>query len=319
MPLADWFPERCWRWTEPAVSSSLTRARRIVAEFRVAQEHAREEDRRLEATRSLPAKTLDGVLVTLMANAEFPEEATAAAFYGAQGIGLFRSEYLLGRTRQWPTEDEQVDVYRRLLDQFRPFPVTVRTWDVGVEEVGDGEDAPGPNPALGQRALRLARKEPGAFQDSIAGLAARGDPRPHPDHVPVHVGTSRCSDSPWIWSRRPGPSCAAMALDFCADVPIGLTIEVPSAAATIDLLQPEIEFLSVGTNDLIQYLLAVDRRDPRVAGLYQPLHPAVLRTIRHIVEAAAQACSPGLAVRGDGVPALAGPGVTRSWVYVSCP
>jgi phosphotransferase system enzyme I (PtsI) len=126
----------------------------VLAELRQTQERERREEARLQETGALPAITVDGTVVDLRANVEFIEEVATARLYGALGIGLFRSEYLLGRGRRWPSEEQQIDLYRRLLEQMAPHPVTVRTWDVGLDEIAPG----GPtsrNPALGERALRL--------------------------------------------------------------------------------------------------------------------------------------------------------------------
>jgi phosphotransferase system enzyme I (PtsI) len=259
----------------------------VLAGLRETQEQEKREERRLQETRALPAVTLDGALVDLRANVEFIEEAATASLYGAEGIGLFRSEYLLGRNRRWPSEEQQVDIYRRLLEQMAPHPVTVRTWDVGLDEMAPGGPT-SPNPALGERALRLLRRFPEPFRIQMrALLRARA-------HGPLRV----------MFPFASGPSDLHLALElvedakaelrragetFGEDLPIGLTIEVPSAALTADLLAKEVDFLSIGTNDLIQYLLAVDRADPRVHALYSPLHPAVVRTIHHVLRTAGKA------------------------------
>jgi phosphotransferase system enzyme I (PtsI) len=267
-----------------------------LAGYREAQRRAEAEEERLLGTRELPAVTQDGVEVRLLANAEFLEEATSAGLYGACGIGLFRSEYLLGRSLAWPPEERQVEVYRALLAAVAPHPVTVRTWDVGREDLAPGGPS-SPNPALGERALRLLTRDPAPFLTQVRALlraAVSGPLRimfpfvagPRDLHIARELVTHAIEGL-----RRDG-------LPFAEGVPVGVTLEVPSAALAVDLLAREADFFSVGTNDLIQYLLAVDRLDPRVAPLYEPLHPAVLRTLQAACAAAACAGRP-LAVCGE--------------------
>ena len=261
-----------------------------------AQERHRREDERLRGTRGLAACTPDGVGVRLEANVEFPEEAATAQLYGAEGIGLFRSEYLLGRGLRFPTEEQQLDVYRRLLEQMHPFPVTVRTWDVGGEAIGPAGPS-SPNPALGERALRLLHRSAEPFRVQVKALLRAGS------HGPIRIMFPFVSGVPELRAalalvEQAKAELRAEGTAFRDDVPIGINVEVPSAAVVADRLAAEVDFFSVGTNDLIQYLLAVDRTDPRVSGLYDPLHPAVLRTLAAIARSAVTAGVP-LGVCGE--------------------
>jgi phosphoenolpyruvate-protein phosphotransferase (PTS system enzyme I) len=266
-------------------------------EFRGLRQGEEARQVRLQATRDLQATSRDGIRVSLQANAEFEEEAARARLYGAQGIGLFRSEYLLGRARAWPEEEAQVDLYRRLIEQMHPYPVTVRVWDLGAPASGDPAQASRANPALGERALRLMRRDPEPFRIQLRALMRAAVAGPLRVMFPFASGPS---DLQLILEvvEHARHELAREGVDHADHIPIGLNIEVPSAAATVDLLAPQVDFLSVGTNDLIQYLLAVDRADPAVSAFYEPLHPAILRTILGILRAARE-CDIPVSVCGE--------------------
>ena len=256
----------------------------LLAGLRAVQDRERREDARLQEMRALPAETLDGVTIRLRANAEFPDEAATARRPGAEGIGLFRSEYLLGRSRQWPTEERQYEVYRQLLEHMSPHPVTVRAWDLGPEDVPTGGPS-SPNPALGERGLRLLRHTPEVFRAQLRALLRASAHGPLRLMLPFISGAGDLREALRLVDEVRA-ALRAEGRPMAADMPIGVNLEVPGAALTADLLLPDVGFFSIGTNDLVQYLLAADRVDPRVSAHYQPLHPAVLRVIRHVVESA---------------------------------
>jgi phosphotransferase system enzyme I (PtsI) len=262
---------------------------------------------RMDDVENLPAVTPDGVTITLEANIEVADEVAGARACGAQGIGLCRSEFLVGAAPAATGESPQYDAYRRILEAMAPAPVTIRTFDAV-------EDDREPRSRAGLRGLRLslARREPFLVQLRALLRAARhGRLR---ILLPFVTGLDELREA-----RR---LIADTAADLAArgeappSVPVGAMIEVPAAAVAADLLATEADFLSVGTNDLVQFALAVDRADERVSHLYDPLHPAILRLVRTAVRGARHRSRP-LSVCGEMAadPALAvllvGLGVTE--------
>ncbi|MBN9463117.1 MAG: phosphoenolpyruvate--protein phosphotransferase [Burkholderiales bacterium] len=264
----------------------------VLAEYRRRQAAGEIERERLKWLRSVPAVTLDGVAVELYANIERPEETEFALAAGAEGIGLFRSEFLFLNRRSLPDEEEQFEAYRSVVAAMAGLPVTIRTLDVGADKALPALGAAPPqNPALGQRAIRYCLAEPEIFLVQLRAIlraSAFGQTRlliPMLAHNHEIDQTLRLIEFARMQLRDRGVA-------FDEGLPVGGMIEVPAAALTASLFVRRLDFLSIGTNDLIQYTLAIDRTDHEVASLYEPFHPAVLRLIEMTIRTARRAGTP---------------------------
>jgi phosphoenolpyruvate-protein phosphotransferase (PTS system enzyme I) len=232
------------------------------------------------------AETTDGVRITLRANVELPTEIESLARFGAEGIGLYRSEFLfLNRLPELPGEDEQYEVYRKLALATGDAGANIRVFDLGGDKLTLGGFETEQNPALGLRAIRLSLKVEHIFRTQLRAIL-RANLHGHLRVVLPLISTiTELREAKRIIADVKQEMAEAR-IEHNAELPIGVMIEVPAAAMMVDVFAREADFLSVGTNDLIQYILAVDRANENVAHLYQPLHPAILRTIAELVRVA---------------------------------
>jgi phosphotransferase system enzyme I (PtsI) len=271
--------------------------RAVLAEYRLKQNQARLERDKLKRIRSAPAATLDGAAVQLWANIELPSDIETVKASGATGIGLFRSEFLFMNRRDLPGEDEQYEAYREVVDGMKGQPVTIRTLDIGADKSMEGDDYVAVNPALGLRAIRYCLAEPDVFNTQLRAILRASRHGKVLLLIPM-LTTWHELNQTLIAVDRARAQLRAEGVKFDEHVPVGGMIEVPAAAIALPMFIRKLDFLSIGTNDLIQYTLAIDRADDRVAHLYDPLHPAVLNLLAGVIRTAQQHDKP-VAVCGE--------------------
>lgn len=270
----------------------------ILEEYRFRQRQGALERSRLARLRHAPAITRDGVPIELLANIEQPADAAAAVVAGAEGVGLFRSEFLfMGRAAQLPDEDEQYQAYRQAVEGMQGRPLTIRSIDIGADKPLEkhGRDV-FLNPALGLRAIRWSLAEPTMFRTQLRAILRAAA------HGPVRLMFPMLAHRLEIQQTLAQVAQARQELQAQGQpfgpVQLGAMIEVPAAAIMVDYFLQHFDFLSIGTNDLIQYTLAIDRADEAVAHLYDPLHPAVLQLVAQVI-AAGQAAGKPVCVCGE--------------------
>jgi phosphotransferase system enzyme I (PtsI) len=271
----------------------------VLAEYGFKQRQAELERGRLSRLRHTPAVTLDGQKVELLANIEMPEDAPGAVTAGAVGVGLFRSEFLfMGRKGDLPGEEEQYRAYKKAVEGMQGLPVTIRTIDVGADKQLDDSlrDAAHLNPALGLRAIRWSLADPAMFLTQLRAILRAAV------HGQVNLLIPMLAHASEIRQTLSLIDFARAELDnrgvSHGPVKLGAMIEIPAAALTLKIFLKYFDFLSIGTNDLIQYTLAIDRADESVAHLYDPLHPAVLRLVAETI-AECNAQGKGVSVCGE--------------------
>jgi phosphoenolpyruvate-protein phosphotransferase (PTS system enzyme I) len=274
--------------------------RSVLAEYRLRQEELELDLAKLRRLRTTPAMTLDGCKVELMANIELPEDLEPTIENGASGVGLFRTEFLFLNRDGLPSEDEQFEAYRAVAAGMKGKPVTIRTFDLGADKHKEGLDGltrVAPNPALGLRAVRFCLAEPRLFITQLRAILRASVHGKVKILLPMLSSVGEIEQALALIAQAK-ESLREQKADFDPGVEVGGMIEIPAAVLSIGAFTSRLDFLSIGTNDLIQYTLAVDRSDEAVSQLYDALHPAVIKLIAMAISTANKAGIP-VAVCGE--------------------
>ena len=269
----------------------------VLAEYQLRQSQLELERRKLQRLKSTPAATLDAVPVELFANIELPQDVPQALDAGAEGIGLFRSEFLFMNRKDLPSEDEQFEAYREVAQAMQGRTVVLRTLDIGADKALSGDSGARPNPAMGLRAIRFCLAEPQMFLTQLRAILRASHYGRVRMLLPM-VAHAQEVEQALALIKQAEQQLEEKGVPHDREIEVGGMIEIPAAALALPMFIRRLDFLSLGTNDLIQYTLAIDRTDDAVAHLYDPLHPAVLHLISHSIRTATRAGVP-IAVCGE--------------------
>jgi len=272
----------------------------VLAEYRERQARIKTGRQRLRRLRKTPSTTLDGTPIELFANIELPQDAPGALEVGAHGVGLFRTEFLFLNRRDLPGEEEQFAAYRQVAEAMQGRPVVLRTLDVGADKAIESGGPTGhtiPNPAMGLRAIRFCLSEPQMFLTQLRAILRASHYGKVRILLPMLAHVHEIEQTLTL-IRQARQQLDERGLPYDARVEVGGMIEIPAAALALPIFMRRLDFLSIGTNDLIQYTLAIDRTDDAVAHLYDPLHPAVLTLVAGTIQTATRGGVP-VAVCGE--------------------
>jgi len=263
-------------------------SKEILAEYKLRQEQWELEQQKLQRIKTTKAVTIDGTAIELQANIEVPEDVAAVKASGASGIGLYRTEFLFMNRRDMPDEEEQFIAYKAVAKAMKGAPVTIRTLDLGADKQMNPETVVNcANPALGLRAIRLCLSEPQIFHTQLRALLRASHYGKIKILIPMLCTLAELRQTKLLLERAKS-SLRKEHIPFDENIELGGMIEIPAAAINAEAFADELDFLSIGTNDLIQYTLAIDRTDDAVAHLYNPLHPSVLKLISMTIKAGAK-------------------------------